>query len=106
MDNKSDEQVPGPFSPTDESTSDDKADIVLGKTDRGFSYGRWTDRYGSVCSIQDSSLATEECIWLGVDTPFPGSTGIVRMHLTRAMAEALLPILHRFVETGSIRTKI
>lgn len=102
MDKKSDELVPGSFGSTADSYPEE-VDIVLGKTDRGFSYGMWTDRYGSVCSIQDSSLATEECIWLGVHTPFPGATGICRMHLTRAMAEALLPILHRFVETGSIK---
>ena len=30
--------------------------------DRGFLKGKFLDRYGAECSIQKSSLATEDCI--------------------------------------------
>lgn len=36
------------------------------KTERGFSYAEFTDRYGAVCQIQKSSLASESTIWFGV----------------------------------------
>lgn len=68
--------------------------IDMDKTNRGFGRGSFIDRYGEKCSIQDSSLATEECIWLGVDSN--------RMHLTVEMAQELIVVLQRFVETGSV----
>lgn len=43
--------------------------IELKQTNRGFDYGKFTDRYGEKCSIQKSSLATEDAIWLGIDNP-------------------------------------
>lgn len=70
-------------------------------TQRGFAAAKFTDRYGSLCSIQDSSLATEAAIWLGVNTDFEGRE-CTRMHLTREMAMALIPMLEGFVVTGSI----
>lgn len=41
------------------------------KTKRGFNISEFTDRYGAKCSLQKSSLATEECIWLGITNPNP-----------------------------------
>ena len=41
------------------------------KTYRGFDLFRFRDRYDSECSLQKSSLATEDCIWLGVDDASP-----------------------------------
>lgn len=41
--------------------------ISLLPTQRGFLRGEFTDRYGVKCSIQKSSLATEDAIWLGID---------------------------------------
>lgn len=106
-----------------------KTPIPLTATNRGFAIGEFTDHYGTKCSIQKSSLADESCIWLGVDDAdpkimatdanrlgmvTPEKTGWVeydipkevflstRMHLTREMVEALLPHLHRFVETGEL----
>ena len=35
-------------------------------TNRGFVLGEFTDLYGTKCSIQESSLADEPAIWLGV----------------------------------------
>jgi hypothetical protein len=63
-------------------------------TDRGFLRADFEDLYGNDCSIQESSLASEDAIWLGV--------GNKRMHLSREQAKSLLPYLHTFVETGSL----
>jgi len=68
-------------------------------TQRGFALAEFTDRYNAACSIQNSSLASEPCIWLGVHE-VAGEPA--RMHLTQEMVAALLPLLQRFVETGSI----
>jgi hypothetical protein len=40
-------------------------------TQRGFLKAEFTDRYGEKCSLQESSLATEAAIWLGIDEPQP-----------------------------------
>jgi len=105
-------------------------DINNEKTCRGFSLNKFTDRYGDECSIQKSSLATEDAIWFGVDDPKPqimasdaiklgletnGETcGWVpyeipkevlistRMHLTQDMVAKLIPVLQQFVETGEV----
>jgi len=47
------------------------AKIKIKRNARGFKVGEFTDRYGLKCSIQKSSIATENCIWLGVDDPKP-----------------------------------
>lgn len=91
------------------------------RTERGFGGFSFKDKYGLQCSLQDSSLATEPAIWLGIDDPEPkimasdtpqGGTGWVdylippevllhtRMHLTQEQVKALLPILQHFAETG------
>ena len=90
-------------------------------TERGFGLWKFKDRSQSECSLQDSSLATEPAIWLGIDDPRPqimaskteqGGTGWVeyplpedvhmftRMQLTQEQVKALLPILTYFAETG------
>lgn len=45
--------------------------MEIGKTLRGFSIATFIDRYDAKCSIQKSSLATENAIWLGVDDAEP-----------------------------------
>lgn len=73
--------------------------------DRGFMKGQFVDRYGEKCSIQKSSLASEDCIWLGCDHEKQTDDGTpigARMHLTQKMVADLIPILQRFVETGEI----
>jgi len=90
------------------------------KNNRGFEYSNFTDLYGNTCSIQKSSLATDDAIWLGVDKPSliitdEDSVGKYvktqmpknwsansRMHLNREQIAELLPILQKFVETGEI----
>ena len=98
-------------------------------TERGFALMQFKDRYGSECSLQESSLATESCIWFGVDKPSPhilvsdakrlglpyeGESGwcafkipsevsiTTRMHLTQDQVKELLPHLIRFSETGEL----
>lgn len=88
------------------------------KTDRGFDRIEFFDRYNEGCSIQKSSLATEDCIWFGIDNPEPQilkekvgwkkfdipKEVLInsRMHLTKEMVKELLPVLQRFVDTGEI----
>jgi hypothetical protein len=98
-------------------------------TNRGFDIFEFTDLYGNECSVQKSSLATEDAIWLGVNAanpkilaseasvygvatnetcgwveyPVPRCVSMTtRMHLSRYQAAALLPILQRFVDTGDL----
>ncbi len=96
---------------------------------RGFGIAQFKDRNKVECSIQKSSLATEDCIWLGVNDadpqimvsqaaqlgiqtketsgwiPYPVPKEVLfntRMHLTRKQVKDLLPLLQKFVETGEI----
>ena len=69
--------------------------MIATKTARGFALYEFTDRYGKACSLQRSSIATEDCIWLGVDE---GD----RMHLTPEMVKALLPALKQFAKKGTL----
>ena len=98
--------------------------MKLKKTKRGFSLREFTDYNGVECRIQKSSLATEECIWLGAsklrvqefvafgnpawkDVEFENTlehhfVGNESMHLSRKQVKKLIPILQKFVETGEI----
>lgn len=73
-----------------------------GTTQRGFAISEFGDLYGQICSLQKSSLADEDAIWLGVSTDLEGKVVNNRMHLSREMVADLLPDLQRFVETGEI----
>lgn len=103
--------------------------MELTKTQRGFALVEFTDRYGMKCSLQKSSLATEDAIWFGLDDPAPKimasdavklglptteTTGWIsyhipedvlistRMHLSQEMVKELLPILQKFADTGEL----
>ena len=102
--------------------------LTLDRTQRGFPTAAFTDRYGSECSIQESSLATDRCIWLGVDEPWADyerkrdvvlatvarqltpeqrkatldQLNTPRMHLTCDQVLDLLPMLTRFATTGEL----
>lgn len=103
--------------------------MEITKTHRGFALAHFKDRNGEKCSIQKSSLATEDAIWLGIDDARPQimakdaralgvetaeTTGWVtypipeevllttRMHLTREQVADLLPTLLNFVATGEL----
>jgi hypothetical protein len=91
------------------------------KTVRGFSLIRFRDRYNIPCSLQKSSLASEDAIWLGCDDANPrvfmpgkgwapiempeGHLVNTRMHLTQEQAAELIPLLQHFVDTGELPTK-
>jgi hypothetical protein len=109
---------------------DGASEISIRRTLRGFSTGEFDDRYGLECSIQKSSIATEDCIWLGINNAKPeimasdairlgidnkGETvgwvpyevpGEVlmhtRMHLSQENVRSLLPLLIKFAVTGEI----
>jgi len=93
------------------------------KTHRGFALYEFEDFYNAKCSIQKSSLAEYEAIWIGIDDADPkimaskvmeNGTGWVkypipedvslntRMHLTRDQVIELLPILNKFADTGEL----
>ena len=88
----------------------------LRKTARGFQIAEFKELYGKDCSIQESSLATEAAIWLGIDAPSvrvivkgkgwqdvplpEGGSVRGRMHLSQEQVQDLLPLLQRFAETG------
>jgi len=96
-------------------------------TQRGFGYIEFKEKYGLKCSLQKSSAASEDCIWLGIDevsiigfngTQSPtikiGNEEIKkafnvsditnsRMHLTKKQVAKLLPFLQKFVKTGEIQ---
>lgn len=63
-------------------------------TDRGFKKIEFNDLYNKKCSIQKSSIASQEAIWFGIDGD--------RMHLSREDVKELLPILERFVKKGDL----
>lgn len=94
-------------------------------TPRGFSYVQFKDLNGVECTIQESSLALEDAIWIGankiglkefVANRQPSAWQDValeqtyehhyiannRMHLTRDQVAALIPVLQRFVDTGIV----
>lgn len=96
------------------------------KTERGFNGYTFMDRYDQECSIQNSSIATEDCIWLGLNDADPiimaskvmeNGTGWVkypipddvllhtRMHLTKEQVKELIPYLQYFVENGELPTE-
>lgn len=95
--------------------------IEIKATNRGFAIGEFKDEYGLKCSIQKSSLADKDCIWLGVDDPdpkilVPGKSWqpypipedvqlSTRMHLTREMVKDLLPQLQHFARTGELKSE-
>ncbi|MCH6573728.1 MAG: hypothetical protein IH795_00780 [Bacteroidetes bacterium] len=97
--------------------------------ERGFKYQGRADLYGYQYSIQNSSLATDDAIWFGIDDPKPQimasqakslgvetkeTTGWIpfpipaevllstRMHLNREQVAELLPVLQHFVDTGAL----
>ena len=103
--------------------------IESSKTQRGFALGEFQDLYGAKCSVQKSSLAFEDAIWLGVNeaeprvmasqaasvgvetaettgwVPYPVPAEVLmttRMHLSREQVAELLPVLQHFVDTGEL----
>lgn len=77
------------------------------KTARGFNYLEFKDINNEECTIQKSSVATEDCLWLGLEnnsTPHhvTGEVGSPRMHINKKLAKELIKHLTKFVKTGDI----
>lgn len=104
-------------------------EIKWTRTDRGFALGEFSDRHDQACEIAKSSLAEEDCIWLGIRdanpmvmasqadrhgietdkttgwVPYPIPDDVLlrtSIHMTRDMAKTLIPILQHFVKTGQL----
>jgi hypothetical protein len=86
-------------------------------TERGFTIAEFEDLYGEKCSLQKSSAAMYDAIWLGVSQPEPvilhegqwkkielpeGTLLNGRMHLSQKMVRDLLPALQHFAEHGEL----
>jgi len=97
---------------------DKEPGMLLENTARGFSIINFRDDYDKSCSLQKSSSAEADKIWLGVDDAnakylvkgegwkeykLPdGVETFTRMHLTQEQVKQLLPYLNAFVETGEL----
>ena len=113
------------------STRIGESNVDTKENERGFLVSAFEDDYGAPCSLQKSSAASKDYIWLGVDDANPQimakdaielgiptghTTGWVpypvpeqellstRMHLSRESVARLLPSLIHFVETGELPT--
>lgn len=85
------------------------------QTKRGFQVATFKDANGYTCSIQKSSAAEKDHIWLGAESDPEGrKVGVIgylhhgeviggRMHLTRKQVRELLPLLNQFVLTGELK---
>lgn len=100
------------------------------KTARGFKFISFKDIYDTDCSLQESSLATEGAIWLGVSeanpmvlaseaskfgiktkakngwVPFPLPPEVhlsVRMHLNREKVAQLIQSLKEWMRDGELK---
>jgi hypothetical protein len=89
-------------------------------TERGFEIANFKDSRQNECSIQKSSAAEDDYIWLGIDNPrltifedermgkyintnLPKNWAVSsRMHLSREQVNELLPVLITFSETGNL----
>lgn len=71
-----------------------------GKTKKGFDIIEFSDTYGQQCSMQISSIATDDRIWFGVDVAL--SLENPRMHLNRSQAKEIAKELNYFAEHGSL----
>lgn len=81
-------------------------------TQRGFARGEFKGLYEKKCSIQKSSLATKDAIWLGCDEGVHYDVAglvlkepircLARMHLDQDLAKELIVMLQHFVDTGDL----
>jgi len=71
----------------------------LKRTIRGFDLIEFHDYNHNKCSLQESSLATESAIWLGVD----GDDGTTRMHLNKKHVKALVKQLKYWLKHEKLK---
>lgn len=93
------------------------------ETSRGFYYYNFKDTRGNKCSLQESSNAMKECIWIGADEiglskfdPNEGWSDVIleqnpygihhvannRVELDQETVAKLIPLLQKFVDTGQL----
>ena len=99
------------------------------KTGRGFAIINFEDQYGASCSLQKSSIATEDTVWLGPNDPnlqvmaskakelginteatagwipYPVPDDVsarTRMHLSQDQAREIAEVLLYFAENGEL----
>ena len=91
--------------------------MIQSKTERGFSVIIFSDRYEAECSIQKSSLATEDAIWFGVNNPNPiimasdaAANGVNTNEVVEWNGEGLPPVgavcENKFMPSGWKKVKI
>jgi hypothetical protein len=89
-------------------------------TPRGFKAIRFNDLYDAKCNIQQSSWATRDSSWLGIEDILAAKVNggrpdgwvtyvlpedvflTTRIHLDRELAKILVDVLNKFIETGEI----
>jgi hypothetical protein len=92
--------------------------IKKNTTERGFGVFEFKDLYGVNYSIQESSLATDDAIWIGVSEAkakilvsgkgwqeynIPQGVHIpTRMHINKEQAKGIVEVLNKFIETGRL----
>lgn len=103
---------------------------IFKRTERGFALIEFNDGYNHACSLQKSSAASQDMIWLGLEDvnaqiapkdaarlgldvpdsdggwmPYPLPKEVhtwSRMHLSREAVAQLIPLLQAFVDTGEL----
>jgi hypothetical protein len=91
--------------------------VDIRHNERGFSIAEFDDAHGNKCSLQKSSAAMYDAVWLGIKIPeinimidggwkalaIPEDAVISsRMHLTQKQVRNLLPALQAFADTGEL----
>lgn len=103
--------------------------LTKGFTNRGFRILEFNDRNGYRCNIQESSVADENCIWIGLESASPKALHLdatklgfehdkkcgwvsvdipneislnTRMHISTDQAKFLGDILLEFAKTGEL----
>lgn len=83
--------------------------IKFDVSDRCLAAGMFKDYNDVECSIQESSLATKEAIWLGMNNGgthtkdhLGNNVCLGRMLLTRKQVKSLIKVLQYFVDHGRL----
>ena len=77
-------------------------DFKPSENGRGLMGAQLHDCLGSTCSLQTSSIASEPCIWFGVNNTADGQKGS-RMHLTQLNVQTIVGQLQAFLKNPDRR---
>ena len=89
------ERPPAAGPSVDVGDGKDASGIAFHTTERGFVVGKYLDRFGIKCSIEEGRYAGEPCLWIGFDDEH-------WIHLTRKVAADLILPLAQFALSGKI----